>query len=408
MIREVCSTGDALSWAEKAISIPMNLTRWILLCLILMCGAGCSSPKWLMFQANSRHTGHLPGVTHAVPLERVWTRSFPDALLTPPVVGSGKVFMTASNDLFALSTEDGSTLWTYTAPIGGFWSGVAAVGNRVYAVTRVPDGSDNGRVICLRPSTGALLWSESGGEGSEAPVTVGGGHVFINEKPCGLRFRDAQDGHGQLHCSGGECQDPNSKAAAYLNGRAYIATAMDVYYCDESGANGPVGPFGTLSNARSTPMLVQLDGPQSGDYALVIRTGNILRVVDPEDGDPYWSDSAVNTEDEGVASFPGVVYFFDGMQVIAKLARTGGALWTYDNAKPLRFSPVVTDNLVYFVDTTDVHALDRLTGQLLWSDEVRKEDETGGTGLVVTKQGLLVAVADRVIWFRKRHIAEPQ
>lgn len=385
----------------------MNPTRLILLCLTLMCAAGCSSPKWMMYQANSRHTGHLPGVTHAVPLERVWTCSFPDALLTPPVIGNDKVFMTAGNDLFALSTEDGSTLWTYTASVGGFWSGVAAAGNRVYAVNRVPDGSDDGRVICLRASTGALVWSESGGEGSEAPVTVGGGHVFIHAKPCILHFLDAQDGHPQLQCGGGDCQVPNSKAAAYLDGRAYIATASDVYYCDESGANGPVGPFGTLSNARSTPMLVQLDGPQSGDYALVVRTGNNLRVVNPEDGDPYWSGSAVNTEDEGVASFPGAVYFFNGMEVVARAARTGAALWSYANAKPLRFSPVVTDNLVYFVDTTHVYALDRLTGQLLWSEEVRKVEETGGTGLVVTEQGLVIVVADRVIWFRKRHIAEP-
>jgi outer membrane protein assembly factor BamB len=182
---------------------------------------------------------------------------------------------------------------------------------------------------------------------------------------------------------------------------------MDVYYCDENGANGPVGPWGTLSGARSTPMLVQLDGPQSADYALVVRTGNNLRVVNPEDGDPYWSGSAINTEDEGVASAPGAVYYFHGTQVVARLARTGGALWTYENTKPLRFSPVVTDNLVYFVDTTHVHALNRITGQILWSEEVRKEQETGGTGLVVAEQGLLVAVADRVIWFRKRHIAVP-
>ncbi len=374
---------------------------------LLMCGAGCSPPKWAMYQANSRHTGHLPGVTHAVPLEKVWVRSFPDALLTPPVIGNDKVFMTAGNDLFALSTEDGSTQWTYTAPIGGFWSGVAAVGNRVYAVNRANDGSDDGRVVCLRASSGGILWSKSGGEGSVAPVTVGEGHVFIHAKPCILHFRDAQNGDPELQCGGGECQDPNSKAAAYLDGRAYIATAMDVYYCDENGANGPVGPFGTLSGARSTPMLVQLDGPQSSEYALVVRTGNALRVVNPEDGDPYWSGSAVNAEDEGVASAPGAVYYFHQMQVVAKLARTGGALWSYENTKPLRFSPVVTDNLVYFVDTTHVHALDRMTGQLLWSEEVRKKEETGGTGLVVTEHGLIVAVADRVIWFRKRHVAVP-
>jgi len=274
---------------------------------LLMCGAGCSPPKWAMYQANSRHTGHLPGVTHAVPLEKVWVRSFPDALLTPPVIGNDKVFMTAGNDLFALSTEDGSTQWTYTAPIGGFWSGVAAVGNRVYAVNRANDGSDDGRVVCLRASSGGILWSKSGGEGSVAPVTVGEGHVFIHAKPCILHFRDAQNGDPELQCGGGECQDPNSKAAAYLDGRAYIATAMDVYYCDENGANGPVGPFGTLSGARSTPMLVQLDGPQSSEYALVVRTGNALRVVNPEDGDPYWSGSAVNAEDEGVASGGGLL-----------------------------------------------------------------------------------------------------
>jgi outer membrane protein assembly factor BamB len=362
-----------------------------------------------MYQANSRHTGHLPGVTHAVPLERVWTRTFPTAVLTPPMIGSRTVFMTAANVLHALSTEDGSTRWTYQAPVGGFWSGVATLGNRVYAVNRVPDGSNDGRVVCLRASTGAVLWSQALlSEGSVAPVTVGGSHVLIHEKPCGLRFLDAQEGDLQSHCSGGDCQDPNSKSAAYLGGRAYIATANDVYYCDESGANGPVGTWGTLSGARSTPMLVQMDGPGSTDYALVVRQANALRVVKPADGDTYWSAPAMNPEDEGVASAPGAVYFFNDMQVVARQARTGAILWTYENVKPLRFSPVATDNLVYFVDTTHVHALDRLTGQLLWSAEVRKEEETGGAGLAVGEQGLVVVVADRVIWFRKRHIPVPQ
>jgi outer membrane protein assembly factor BamB len=155
-------------------------------------------------------------------------------------------------------------------------------------------------------------------------------------------------------------------------------------------------------------MLDEMDGPGSTDYALVVRKANALHVVSPEDGDTYWSAPALNPEEEGVASAPGAVYFFNDMQVVARKARTGAVLWTHENAKPLRFSPVATDNLVYFVDTTHVHALDRLTGQLLWSEEVRKEQETGGAGLAVMEQGLVMVVADRVIGFRKRHIAVPQ
>ena len=78
-----------------------------------------------------------------------------------PVVVNGVMFVTASNDAYALNAQTGQELWHYSRPIssglvddasGHISRGVALLGTRLYMET------DNAHLLCLDARSGHLIW----------------------------------------------------------------------------------------------------------------------------------------------------------------------------------------------------------------------------------------------------------
>ncbi len=78
-----------------------------------------------------------------------------------PVVVNGVMFLTASNDAYALDAQTGRVIWHYARPVsegliddasGHINRGVAAFGNRLYMET------DNAHLLCLDARSGHLIW----------------------------------------------------------------------------------------------------------------------------------------------------------------------------------------------------------------------------------------------------------
>lgn len=78
-----------------------------------------------------------------------------------PVVINGVMYITASNDAYALNAQNGRVLWHYSRPIstgliddasGHISRGVALLGTRLYMET------DNAHLLCLDARSGHLLW----------------------------------------------------------------------------------------------------------------------------------------------------------------------------------------------------------------------------------------------------------
>ena len=78
-----------------------------------------------------------------------------------PVVVNGVMFVTASNDAYALNAKTGQILWHYSRPIssglvddasGHISRGVALLGTRLYMET------DNAHLLCLDARSGHLIW----------------------------------------------------------------------------------------------------------------------------------------------------------------------------------------------------------------------------------------------------------
>jgi alcohol dehydrogenase (cytochrome c) len=78
-----------------------------------------------------------------------------------PVVVNGVMYITASNDAYALNAQTGQILWHYSRPIsngliddasGHISRGVALLGTRLYMET------DNAHLLCLDARSGHLIW----------------------------------------------------------------------------------------------------------------------------------------------------------------------------------------------------------------------------------------------------------
>ncbi|MGA8530988.1 MAG: PQQ-binding-like beta-propeller repeat protein [Acidobacteriaceae bacterium] len=78
-----------------------------------------------------------------------------------PVVVNGVMYVTASNDVYALNAVDGQVLWHYARPVssgliddasGHISRGVAIWGDRLYTET------DNAHLLCLDARSGHLIW----------------------------------------------------------------------------------------------------------------------------------------------------------------------------------------------------------------------------------------------------------
>lgn len=74
--------------------------------------------SWPMFQANARHTGHLPVSLQPATFRLAWKKALSGLPLNPVAAGEGKVFasvvtyFTDTTHLFALSSRDGTILWS--------------------------------------------------------------------------------------------------------------------------------------------------------------------------------------------------------------------------------------------------------------------------------------------------------
>ncbi len=125
---------------------------------------------WPMYNGDytGRRYSSLKQVTPAnvsqLQVKWVFHTRTPGTLELTPVVVAGVMFVTGSNDLFALDATTGKTLWHHTRAVstgliddasGHINRGVAVLGTRVYMET------DNAHLLCLDARSGNQIWDVS-------------------------------------------------------------------------------------------------------------------------------------------------------------------------------------------------------------------------------------------------------
>ena len=112
---------------------------------------GDPASSWLTYRRDAARSGFNPSPVSS-DLEKSWRIEL-GGKLTQPVAAGGRAFVAAVNQqtLYALDTDSGKTVWTYTA------AGRIDSSPTIYK-DLVLFGSGDGRVHCLRADDGELVW----------------------------------------------------------------------------------------------------------------------------------------------------------------------------------------------------------------------------------------------------------
>lgn len=123
--------------------------------------------NWLSYNGDysgRRYSGLVqitPGNVHQLRAAWVFHTHNAGVLEVTPVVRNGIMYITASNDAYALDAADGLMLWHHSRPISAgliddasnhINRGVGLWGNRLYMET------DNAHLLCLDARSGHLIW----------------------------------------------------------------------------------------------------------------------------------------------------------------------------------------------------------------------------------------------------------
>ncbi len=218
---------------------------------------------------------------------------------------------------------------------------------------------DYGGVLAFNASTGAPLWSDTGGDVVFSDPAVANGLVYVGSYDRNLDAYDASTGTPVWsYKTGGDVHSP-----AVANGMVYVGSDDHKLYALNGTTGARLWSYTTGKQVDSCPAVangVVYVGSFDGKlYALKASTGAALWSIRGFGG----GSPAVDNGIDFIGSSRGGVY-----GVSALNASTGALLWSYTTGGPVESSPAVANGVVYVgSDNHNVYALNESTGALVWS-----------------------------------------
>jgi outer membrane protein assembly factor BamB len=323
------------------------------------------------FQGDVAHVGatRIPGLNP--PLTARWSHTF-DGLVSYPVVGDGKVFVTVApwdhshywSEVYALDENSGEVVWTQAFE-DTYWFQAAAYDNgRLFTI------DDSANVRAFDPATGALIWTQIPPP-YPTPIArviplAGDGVLYIAGEPApshGLVAFSESDGHLIWDVQG------NSYVPAMDADRLYTAKP---------------GYAAAFDRTTGTKQWEYSDGEGGGyDYAAVYG-GRLYTVVD------YWHGRTFDPSTGALLGTFSAGYapaFADGVGLFltppppngsppgpppatldAVDLSTGSTVWTFAGDGRLDSPPFVVNDAVYLGSGSGmIYGLDLHTGRQVWS-----------------------------------------
>jgi outer membrane protein assembly factor BamB len=245
----------------------------------------------------------------------LWQVMLPTSLTSAPAAGDGRVFVGAQDgSLYALSAVDGHQLWKVTthAPI---YAPAALEGGRVILA------SSDGSLYALAARDGSPLWTFTTGGPLHARPTVAGGSVFAGSNDGRLYALDAATGR-LIWPYGAPTDGPVESTASVLEDRVVFGSGDSRVYAFSAASGGEYWRYSTPDSVFAQPLV-------EGDSVYVASFGGVLAALDLLTGQPRWA---------------------------------------LHGQPPVRFTPALAGNALYFVGERDanLYALDKVDGRMLW------------------------------------------
>lgn len=314
------------------------------------------------FRIDYAHTGNATfGGTSVFPPSATWFRTL-DGLVSYPVAGGGRVYVSTDNDavpgatnasVYALDLVTGATVWGPKAVPAS-----SRVAHLAYADGQLFVLSDAGVLQALDGATGTQVWSLTlGASGFDGPPTVANGVVYAVGNT-GVNAVDVATGTALW-------QSPSA-----FTRLASVAVASDSVFvagqCAASKLDSVTGflrwqiPNGCSSGTAWTAAYT--------DYRLFFAnfdSARTYRMVDTQ------SATRVKTYPSAVVPAVNTILaaFVDGQAAISVVDHaTGTVRWTSSSFGAITADPLLADGMTITANASgDVYVLDTLTGAVLWT-----------------------------------------
>lgn len=279
------------------------------------------------YQANAEHDGQSTAIL-SLPLHIRWIRNVGTQYYTSPVIANGKVAVSASSSVIAMSASKGNVLWSSPAP--GGWSGLAEANGIVYASQMYP-----GQLVeALDFSTGRTVWSQAiPNPAFIEPPVVSGNVVYTAGGASSTTLFAFRAPDGAPVWARPFTYEVQGTTPTVVNGRVYVS-----YVCSGTFAFSLAG--GSLWH---TPVQCSGDGgsaPAYCDGALFVK-GTIVKDH--------------NDVDEGLMLSP----------------FSGAVLNTFQSSNSL---PACAAGREYITTGSGLQSVDLRSGQVVWSASVGMDE----------------------------------
>lgn len=367
-------------------------------CVLAGTGGEAGAPpasQAVAFQLNARHDGFQPGSGLVLPLVKKWSVDLHGSI-SYPLIAEGRVFVTVGSigdlgtTLYALDAHTGAMLWE---PV--FMPGSEAWSNAAYDRGKVFVINFEGNVRAFDAATGALLWSIQVSQEFEGvhPPTAFAGTLFIGAGDAAWAVDEAS---GKILWKrslswGTSCVPVVDRKGVYLPVGCEQAAAL----CPSSGAVLWHRESECIGEGERTAVLF-------GDRLYLRAKYQPNRIVDAATG----VDQGTFESDEAPA-FDGVRAFFLSKGALrAEDLATGETLWSFSGeGGKLVSAPIIAGDQIYVgSELGELHALDTVTGNVLWSGKVgaaihapRESDISAPFTGLATADGVLVVPADHFL-----------
>lgn len=308
---------------------------------------------WRTFQGSAGRRGRADGSS---PEDRSleWTASIGDRIQSGAVIdGNGRVYVVTTDDvLYALSLEDGGTLWQRSLPTTGRTPTIA--GGRLFV------SAD--RLYALNRKNGETKWTSNAGGGPAAAPAVHGDSVYVCGTDTSVYRIDRSNGDVRESSAPLDGDDPTMCAVG--GDRIVVGDDMGIYCLSLSGSRKWYDRIYAQVSVAPTV---------AGDQAFAGTASGTMYAMDAESGDQLWDRKLGGAVEMSPAvDAEGVIVAAE--KTLYKLRRiSGDVMWETELEESSESSPVVTDEAIYFGDNGGrILAHDTDDGTKRWEHETER------------------------------------
>jgi eukaryotic-like serine/threonine-protein kinase len=297
--------------------------------------------------ATTAYVGDAKGVLHAIDLttgQRRWTyRGGDEGFATTPLLLGGRVLIgDLSGTFHAVSADKGGKLWTLDTGAPVHASANAAAPD----ATRLVVANDAGKILCLDPADGAILWTAQAADRVNSAPAVVGDTVYVGGCDSKLIVLNLSDGKPRF--DGVDLGAVIAGSPAVLGDDVVVGTDGGRVVCLARADGSPRWSYEQIKDGA-----MAYASPAVGDGVVVIGARDRhVHAINLADGKPRWTFKARLDVDSSPVIAGGCVYVGSKDKSLYVIdLKSGKLLWDFKASRGIFATPAIAGGVVVVGDT---------------------------------------------------------